>query len=63
MKNIPLVVGNRVTYKYKKDGEYYTEIITDMQKIKEFETNIATGIYEILKIEACNWEEIEFVEE
>lgn len=57
-----LVVGNRVTYKYKKDGEYYTEIITDMLKIKEFQTNIATGIYEDIKVEACNWEEIEFEE-
>lgn len=32
MKNIPLVVGNRVIYEY--DGEVLDEIITDKQKIK-----------------------------
>ena len=54
-----LVVGNRVIYEY--DGEVLDEIITDKQKLKWFQANDFK--YKIKKVYACNWEEIEFVEE
>lgn len=56
-----LVVGNRVTYKNKnsKLNKIYTKIIINNCDIEEFEN---TENYEILKVEACNWEEIEFEE-
>lgn len=55
MKNIPLVVGNRVTYKFC--GCENTILITDSDEIKMLKD------LEIIKVEACLWEEIEFVEE
>ena len=55
MKNIPLVVGNRVTYKIK--GDTKTILITDDDDIEMLKD------LEIKKVEACNWETIEFEEE
>ena len=55
MKNIPLVVGNRATYKI--NGKTKTILITDDDDIEMLKD------LEILKVEACNWETIEFVEE
>lgn len=55
MKNIPLVVGNRVTYIV--NGVQKTILITDSDDIEMLKD------LEIKKVEACNWETIEFVEE
>lgn len=58
-----LVVGNRITYKYKGKEEYITELITNKQDILLLESDIEKGLIEDIKVEACNWEAIEFVEE
>lgn len=58
-----LVVGNRITYKYKGKEEYITELITNKQDILLLESDIEKGLIEDIKVEACNWEVIEFVEE
>ena len=55
MKNIPLVVGNKVTYKI--NGYTKTILITDSDDIEMLKD------LEILDVQACNWETIEFVEE
>ena len=55
MKNIPLAVGNRVTYKV--NGVQKTILITESDDIEMLKD------LEILDVQACNWETIEFVEE
>lgn len=55
MKNRPLTVGNRVTYKV--NGVEKTILITDSDDIEMLKD------LEILDVQACNWETIEFVEE
>lgn len=55
MKDIPLVVGNRVTYKI--NGKTKTILITDSDDIEMLKD------LEISSVEACLWEKIEFVEE
>lgn len=61
MKNIPLVVGNRVTYKDKyNENKIKTIIVLDEDYIEYLEN---TELCEVTKVEACNWEEIEIVEE
>ena len=57
MKNIPLVVGNRVTFKLKRTGSIHTVIIQDELTLKKISDKEK---YEILKVEAPMWEEIEF---
>lgn len=52
MKN--LVVGNKVTYRI--NGYVKTILITDNDDIEMLKD------LEILKVEACNWEEIEIEE-
>ena len=60
MKNIPLVVGNRVTYKDKyNENKIKTIIVLDKDYIEYLEN---TKLCEVIKVEACNWETIEFVE-
>ncbi len=56
MKNVPLVVGNRVTYKLKS-GCIKTIIITDSEDIEMIKD------LEILNVEACLWEKIDFEED
>ena len=56
-----LVVGNRVTYEY--NGKTYQEIMGSNNDIEMFKDSCQKFNYEILKVEACNWETIEFVEE
>ena len=58
-----LVVGNRITYKYKGKEGYITELITNKQDILLLESDIEKGLIEDIKVEACNWETIEFEEE
>lgn len=56
-----LVVGNKVTYEDKLDNNKVKIIIAindDYIKYLEDKTKC-----KIKKVEACNWEEIEFVEE
>ena len=55
MKNIPLVVGNRVTYKI--NGYTKTILITDNDDIEMLKD------LEIINVEACLWEKIDFEEE
>lgn len=55
MKNIPLTVGNRVTYIV--NGVEKIILITDSDDIEMLKD------LEILNVEALPWEKIEFVEE
>lgn len=54
MKNIPLVVGNRVTYKI--NGYTKTILITDNDDIEMLKD------LDIINVEACLWEKIDFEE-
>lgn len=56
-----IVVGNRITYKY--EDKIYQEIMVSNNDIEMFKNYCSKFNYKILKVEACNWEEIEFVEE
>lgn len=56
-----LVVGNKVTYKDKyNENKIKTIIVLDEDYIEYLEN---TELCEVIKVEACNWETIEFVEE
>lgn len=59
MKNLPLVVGNRVTYKNKITDEIETSLVVDKEYIKYLENK---DLCEILNVEACLWEKIDFEE-
>ena len=54
MNNIPLVVGNRVTYKINDCIK--TIIVTDQDDIEMLKS------LEILNVEACLWEKVEYEE-
>ena len=58
MKNRPLTVGNRVTYKDKYNENKIKTIIVLNEDCIEYLEN--TELCEVIKVEACNWEEIEF---
>lgn len=61
-----LVVGNRVTYldlQILEEGIEKTEIIIDNAKAYILEQMQKSKRIKILKVEACNWETIEFEEE
>lgn len=63
MKNIPLVVGNRVTYKDYETNKIKTIIIGNDEWINVLLAEEKRKDIKILKVEACLWETIEFVEE
>lgn len=61
MKNIPLVVGNRVTYEWNE--KIYQEIMVSNNDIDIFKEKCKKLGYKILNVEACLWEKIDFEEE
>ena len=56
-----IVVGNRITYKY--EDKIYQEIMVSNNDVEMFKKYCSKFNYKIIKVETCNWEEIEFVEE
>lgn len=61
MKNIPLIVGNRVTYEWNE--KIYQEIMVSNNDIDIFKEKCKKLGYKILNVEACLWEKIDFEEE
>lgn len=57
-----LVVGNRVTYK-DLSGKVKMQIIDNEGTKYALNEMVKKGHWQVLKVEACNWETIEFVEE
>ena len=55
-----LVVGNRVIYEFLPTNTIHTVMIGDEGTLRKLSDK---SLYKIKKVEACNWEVIEFVEE